>query len=85
MVFKSLDSIVFVFPFQLGFFNCLMERPDAAIIGSSVYWEWRSILSTMGKAELGWVFPAWACTVYEFGYQSQSSDSSWFSPSDLTG
>ena len=61
MVFKSLDGIVLIFLFQFGFLDCLMKRLDGAIIGSSVYREWRSILSAMGKAELGWVFPTWAC------------------------
>lgn len=34
-----------------------MERLDAAIIGHSVYREWCTVLSAVGKAELGWVSP----------------------------
>ncbi len=85
MPLKSLDGIILVLLFQFGFFDCLMERPDGAIIGRSVYWEWCSILSAVGKAELSWVFPTWACTIYEFGYQSQSSDSLWSQPSESYG
>ena len=77
MMFKPLDGIVFVLPFQFGFFNSLMERLDGVIIGRSIYREWRAVLSAVGKAELGWVFAAWACTIYEFGYQSFGSDPLW--------
>ena len=77
MLFKPLDGIVLFFLFEFGFLDCFMERLDGAIIGRSIYRERCAILSAVGKAELGWVFPAWACSIYEFGYQSQSPDSFW--------
>jgi hypothetical protein len=61
MLLKSLDGTILVFIFQFGFFNSLMERLDCAIIGRSVHRGLCTVLSAVGKAELGWVFPAWAC------------------------
>ena len=60
MLLKPLDSIVLVHLFQFGFFNSLMERLDGVIIGRSIYREWRAVLSAVGKAELCWIFTAWA-------------------------
>lgn len=52
MPLKSLDGIILVLLFQFGFFDCLMERLDGAIIGRSIYREWRAVLTTVVKLNL---------------------------------